>query len=207
MLGSVQGPEVKIRRLNEPCFLPPATEVWEGYVFTPVCHSVHRGRGVCMAGGGGHVWQGRHGGGVVWQGGMRGGGHAWWGAMHGRGVCGGEACMAGGIHGTHAPGSYYDIRSIPYASYWNAFLFLFCFRALFCLKNVWTHFLTFPIFSQVSMSSLFSSQVSLTMAVLSIACDLLVTGWLLSCWTAISSGMVPLDSPSNRQLPWRLSKK
>ena len=24
-------------------FLPPANEVCEGYVFTPVCHSVHRG--------------------------------------------------------------------------------------------------------------------------------------------------------------------
>ena len=24
-------------------FLLPANEVWEGYVFTPVCHSVHRG--------------------------------------------------------------------------------------------------------------------------------------------------------------------
>ena len=26
--------------------LPPANEVCEGYVFTPVCHSVHRGGGV-----------------------------------------------------------------------------------------------------------------------------------------------------------------
>ena len=28
--------------------LPPANEVCEGYVFTPVCHSVHRG-GVCLS--------------------------------------------------------------------------------------------------------------------------------------------------------------
>ena len=26
--------------------LPPATKLWQGNVFTPVCHSVHRG-GVC----------------------------------------------------------------------------------------------------------------------------------------------------------------
>ena len=29
-------------------FLPPANEVGEGYVFTTVCHSVHRG-GVCLS--------------------------------------------------------------------------------------------------------------------------------------------------------------
>ena len=29
-------------------FLPSANEVCEGYVFTPVCHSVHRG-GVCLS--------------------------------------------------------------------------------------------------------------------------------------------------------------
>ena len=39
--------------------LPPANEVAEGYVFTPVCHSVH------------------------------GGGHAWHRGVHGRGVLGG----------------------------------------------------------------------------------------------------------------------
>ena len=63
--------------------LPPANEVCKGYVFTRVCHSVHRvgircrggmwGRGACMAGGAhgkGHVCRGVHGGGV----------HAWWGA-------------------------------------------------------------------------------------------------------------------------------
>ena len=36
-------------------FLPPAGEVCEGYVFTSVCHSVHRGwrawQGACMVGG------------------------------------------------------------------------------------------------------------------------------------------------------------
>ena len=105
------------------CFLPPANEVCEGYVFT----------GVCLQGGmlgrGGHVWQGgmRGGGACVaggtcmeegvcmaggaWWGGVCGkgecmaGGHAWlWGcAWLGACVAGGHAwlgaCMAGGIHG------------------------------------------------------------------------------------------------------------
>ena len=62
-------------------YLPPANEVCEGYVFTGVCLSVHRGRsawqgGACVAG---CV--------CVWQGGMHGrgmcvaGGHAWQGAF------------------------------------------------------------------------------------------------------------------------------
>ena len=54
--------------------LPPGNVVCEGYVFTPVCDSVKRGRGACvvkggMHGKGGHVWQrgGMHGeGGCVW---------------------------------------------------------------------------------------------------------------------------------------------
>ena len=91
-------------------FLPPANEVCEGYVFTLVCHSVHRG--ACMAGG--QAWLGAmHGGGGcvagehVWQGGAcMAWGHVWWGCMAGGmhggghawqgGVCGREACMAGG---------------------------------------------------------------------------------------------------------------
>ena len=34
--------------VNETQYLPPANEVCEGYVFTPVCPSVHRG-GVCLS--------------------------------------------------------------------------------------------------------------------------------------------------------------
>ena len=34
-------------------FLPPANEVCEGYVFTGVCHSVHRGEGACVVAPGG----------------------------------------------------------------------------------------------------------------------------------------------------------
>ena len=29
-------------------YLPPASEVWEGYVITRVCHSVHGGGDVCV---------------------------------------------------------------------------------------------------------------------------------------------------------------
>ena len=63
--------------------LPPATKLRQGNVFTPACHSVHRG---------GHVWLGVH---------------TWWGVcVAGRGVCmaggmhGRGACMAGGVHGS-----------------------------------------------------------------------------------------------------------
>ena len=88
-------------------YLPPATKLGQGNVFTSVCDSVHRGwcawRGVCVAVGvGGHVWLGGHAwpggmcgwgghawpGGRVWLGGVvHGGGHAWLGGMHGQGVC------------------------------------------------------------------------------------------------------------------------
>ena len=69
--------------------LPPENVVCEGYVFRRVCHSVHSR---------GNAWQ--EGGSV---GGMCGrGGHAW-GDMHGRGACVVGACMAGGLHATHAP--------------------------------------------------------------------------------------------------------
>ena len=38
-------------------------------------------------------------------------------------ILGSGACMAGGVHGTHAP---QQIQSMSgrYASYWNAFLFI-----------------------------------------------------------------------------------
>ena len=70
------------------------------------------GKGACVRGG-------MHGRGV------HGGGHAWQGGMCGRGVC-----VMGGMHGGGRGGMrgrYYEIRlmSRRYASYWNAFLFLF----------------------------------------------------------------------------------
>ena len=87
--------------------LPPANEVCEGYVFTPVCQAF------CSQGGGRAWWVGVHAWGVggmhgrsgvhgrgwgacmvlrhVWQG---GGGHAWQCGVGMRGR--GGACMAGG---------------------------------------------------------------------------------------------------------------
>ena len=61
--------------------LLPATKLRQGYVFTGVRNSVHRG--ACVAGG--HVWQGGvHGRGRVWQGwGMCGRGQASQGGLHG----------------------------------------------------------------------------------------------------------------------------
>ena len=111
----------------------------QGYVFTGVCDSVHRGgegvhgRGVCMAGGmhGG----GMHGGGGVWW------GHAWqeqWPLQWT--VCTLLECIlvVPGRHPSwadpprqipHPPGRpppprYYGIRSTSgrNASYWNAYL-------------------------------------------------------------------------------------
>ena len=96
-------------------FLPPATKLGQGNIFTSVCQEF------CPLGG--RAWQGAcvvggmHSGGCAWQGACMAGGHVWQGEgdMHGRG-----ACMAGGVRGR-----YYEIRSMSgrYALYWNAFLF------------------------------------------------------------------------------------
>ena len=82
--------------------LPPTTKLGQGYIFTGVCNSVHRGGvhgwgpawlrgacvlggmcglGACMAGGvcgGGHAWLG----GSCMVGDVYGGGHAWQGGVH-----------------------------------------------------------------------------------------------------------------------------
>ena len=94
--------------------LPPINEVCEGYVFIPVCHSVH-GDGAwqggawqraCMAGE--HMWQGAymagegmHGRGAYVAGGIHGrGGHAWQGGVHGKGAMhGGRHVWQGSMHG------------------------------------------------------------------------------------------------------------
>ena len=122
LIGSVgvQPNNKIIKTKNIDVFLPPANEVCEGYVFTRVCHSVHKGHAwqgacmrECMAAGGGYAWWG-----VCVAGGMHGGGYVWQGDMQGSGEGG---CMAGG-HTCH--GRNYGIRSMSgcYASYWNAFL-------------------------------------------------------------------------------------
>ena len=76
----------------------------QGYIFTGICDSVHRG--ACMAGGvGGHVWLGAcmaRGRGMYGRGGMCGRGACVAGRVHGRGVHGGgRVCMArgSGMHG------------------------------------------------------------------------------------------------------------
>ena len=77
-------------------FLPPANEVCEGYVFTPVCQSFcsrgHAWWGCAWQGNmhsRGHTWWVH-----VWQGGMHGsGGHAWQGGMHGGGHAWQGTCM------------------------------------------------------------------------------------------------------------------
>ena len=81
-------------------FLPPANEVCEGYVFTGVCHSVHRrGRAWLL---GGRAWLLR-GACMVAQGGMHGcsgGGHAWLlGGVRGCSWGGGVWLLLGGMCG------------------------------------------------------------------------------------------------------------
>ena len=76
--------KVTLKQKVTPCldvFLPPATKLRQGYVFTGICDSVHRGAyvamghawGACMVGGGIHgrgcMVGGRHRGGHAWQGG------------------------------------------------------------------------------------------------------------------------------------------
>ena len=71
-------------------FLPPSNEVCEGYVFTGVCHSVHRGGGVRGCSGGmrgcsrGHAW-------------LLLGGHAWQGGVHCERGC--AWLLPGGMYG------------------------------------------------------------------------------------------------------------
>ena len=105
----------------------------QGNIFTPVCHSVHRGgmrgcRGACMVAGGACVVAGGH----AWL----QGGHAWLpGGMcgcQGASVVARGACMVAGVcvHGCGgcvvvegACIGYDQIWSMSgcYASYWNAF--------------------------------------------------------------------------------------
>ena len=138
-----------------PTLLPPANEVCEGYVFTGVCHSVHRG-GMhgCPGGMHGCSWGGAcvvsfGGACMVALGGMHG---FIWGAcvvLFGRAcvVLFGGACVVlfgghawfylggrhawfysrGGVRGFFSFFRYNEIRSMSgrYASYWNAFLYVF----------------------------------------------------------------------------------
>ena len=96
--------------------LPPATKLGQGYVFTGVCDSVHRGACVVRE--------------CAWQGGV----------CVVRGACVvGDICGRGGMCDMHPPGRYYGygIRSMSgrYASYWYAVLLLFIFIANFFTKD------------------------------------------------------------------------
>ena len=72
-----------------------------------------------MAGGvhgGGHAWPGgggMRGWGAYVVGGMHGRGHAWWGGHAWLGGPGG-ACVAGGMHDTHAPCPRADTAATAY---------------------------------------------------------------------------------------------
>ena len=63
-------------------------------------------------------------------GGMHDRGHVW------QGVCGGGACMAGGVRGTRD-----GHCSRRYASYWNAFLFQINLRTTRALILIWGRFI------------------------------------------------------------------
>ena len=114
-------------KMSSLALLPPANEVCEGYVFTPVCQSFCSG-GACVAGG-------MHG-----RGACVAGGHALAGerAWHVGGMWVGGYVWQGGMHATHAP---LDItrygRSMRgrYASYWNAFLLSNVTSKLCCKMN------------------------------------------------------------------------
>ena len=95
----------RIHQDTDKSLLPPATKLGQGYVFTGVCDSVHRG--ACMVAGG-CAWLGGH----AWLPGacvvarecmvamgvcVVAGGHVWlWGACV---VAGGCAWLPGGLHG------------------------------------------------------------------------------------------------------------
>ena len=91
------------------CFLQAATKLWQGNVFTPVCHSVHMGVSVpaCTTG---HMTRGLCAGGVSVQGGLY---------LVGVPVQEGGLCP-GRVSVREAP---HTVMSGWYASYLNAFLF------------------------------------------------------------------------------------
>ena len=74
------------RIINSDKLLPPATKLWQGNVFTPVCHSVHGG---CLCPSMHHR---SHDRGVSVKGGLCPGGSLSRGSLSGRSLCPGSLC-------------------------------------------------------------------------------------------------------------------
>ena len=109
-------------------FLPPATKLRQGNVFTPVCHSVHRGEvsvqgGLCLGGSLSREvsFQGVSVLGVSVQGGL----------------CPGGSMSRGVSVWREVSVRPHTVTSGRYASYWNAFLFP--------LPLFLSSFVTFPV--------------------------------------------------------------
>ena len=100
--------ELKCRTTDHP-FLPPATKLGQGYIFTGVCHSVNRG----VSAPGGLLW-----GGCLLPGGLLPGGCLLSGGVWSRG----KWSAPGGCL-METPPKDGHCCPVGCASYWNAFLF------------------------------------------------------------------------------------
>ena len=105
--------------------LPPATKLWQGNVFTPVCDSVHRGGSVpaCTTG---HMTGGPLSGWSL-QGGYLGAVSVQGGLCLGGGLCPGGSLSGGSLSRGVCQGDPPDkdphtVTSRWYVSYWNVFL-------------------------------------------------------------------------------------
>ena len=114
--------------VDENHLLPPATKLWQRNVFTPVCHSVHRG-GLCPS-----MHHRSHDQGVPVQGRDLCPG----GSLSGSGL-GGVSVQGVSVQGGLCPGGLHlgdrdphTVTSGWYASYWNAFLLETIFNCSFC---------------------------------------------------------------------------
>ena len=114
-------------------FLPPATKLGQGNVFTGVCDSVNRGG--LLLGGACSKWGGAWSGGVLLRG---GGGGLLPGGSPPEGVPGpGGSAPGGGVPGGDTPQDGHCCGRYP--SYWNALLFT-CIITLFSFYDCACHF-------------------------------------------------------------------
>ena len=140
----------------------------QGNIFTPVCHSVHRGAcvvapgGACMVAPGGHAWLLRGGVHGCSQGGMHGcsggacmvapRGHAW--LLPGGGVC---VVAWEGVHGFIRGGMHSSIRGVCVVLFRGACVVLFGGHAWFYLGGVHGFFSFFGYNEIRSMSGQYTS--------------------------------------------------